>query len=238
MVDKVTYNPWPIGNIPEHLQRPELKQLKEKGYEFSDPREVVALFENKVAAFAGSKFAVAVDCCTHAIELSLRYLINKGELSTRSTIYIPANTYVSIYWMLKQMGFSVRFDEINWEGVYHLSPTAVVDGAVRWIKNMYVGNNSLQCLSFQIKKPIPIGRGGVILTDVKEAAEWLRLAGYDGRDLNTAYDQPGHVKMNGWHYYMTPEDAARGILLMDQIKFSGDSAGWQNYPDLRKILNI
>jgi len=30
-------------------------------------------FEKAIAKFYGSTFAVAVDCCTHAIELSLRY---------------------------------------------------------------------------------------------------------------------------------------------------------------------
>lgn len=240
MVDKVVkYTSWPLGIIPERLQRPEIRELRESGYEYNDPREVVTLFENKVAEFAGSKYAVAVDCCTHAMELSLRYLINIGELSTRSTIYIPANTYVSIFWMLKQLGFSVRANEDDqWEGLYQLGVTRVYDSAVRWKKKMYVGSNSLQCLSFQIKKTLCIGRGGMILTDDKEAVDWLRLASYDGRDLSLPYDHPYHVKMNGYHYYMTPEDAARGILLMDQIKTEGDSAGWENYPDLRKMLKL
>ena len=33
----------------------------------------VAEFEEKVADFFGAPYAVAVDCCTHAIELCLRY---------------------------------------------------------------------------------------------------------------------------------------------------------------------
>lgn len=238
MVEPVKYTSWPIGQVPDHLQRPELRQLKEAGYDFDDPRSVITMFESKVADFAGSKYAVAVDCCTHAIELSLRYLINIGELSTRSTIYIPANTYVSIYWMLKNMGFSVRFEDQEWSGIYQVGNTRVYDSAVRWKKKMYAGNNALQCLSFQIKKRIPIGRGGMILTDDIEAADWLRLASYDGRDLNTPYDHPGHVKMNGWHYYMTPESAARGIFLMDAIKEQGDSADYTNYPDLQKMLKL
>jgi hypothetical protein len=35
---------------------------------------------------------------------------------------------------------------------------------------------------------------------------------------------------------MTPEDAARGILLMDEIKEQGDSASYLNYPNLNKWL--
>ena len=73
----------------------------------------------------------------------------------------------------------------------------------------------------------------MILCDKKEEYDWLKLASYDGRDLNTPYDSEGHVKMNGWHYYMTPEDAARGLILMNRIpKVNKDIGGWENYPDL------
>ena len=35
--------------------------------------EVVNKFENKIAEFFGAPYAVAVDCCTHGIELCLRH---------------------------------------------------------------------------------------------------------------------------------------------------------------------
>lgn len=237
MVEKVNYNPWPNGQVPEELQRPELRQLKEAGYVFDDARDVVEIFEKRVSEFAGSKHAISVDSCTHGIELSLRWLISIGELSQRSTLFVPANTYISIFWTLKQMGFSVRFEEKEWEGVYQIEGTRVYDSAVRWKRNMYI-KDSLQCVSFQIKKIIPIGRGGVILTDDDNAAKWLKLSSYDGRDLTTPYDQPGHVKMNGYHYYLPPEECARGIILMDKIKFQGDSASYKNYPDINQIIKV
>jgi dTDP-4-amino-4,6-dideoxygalactose transaminase len=68
------------------------------------------------------------------------------------------------------------------------------------------------CLSFHFKKLIPIGRGGMILTNDARAADWLRKARYDGRDsyfyndiLNTDVD------IMGYHMYMTPEQAIRGV---------------------------
>jgi dTDP-4-amino-4,6-dideoxygalactose transaminase len=93
-------------------------------------------------------------------------------------------------------------------------------------------------LSFQIKKRLPIGRGGAILTNDADAAAWLRLARYDGRDLDTAYNSDDHVKQIGWHMYMTPEDAARGILLFDQLSddFS-DVADNNSYPDISNWLS-
>ena len=74
------YNSWPLGEVPEYMQRTELKWLKESGVSFKDPREVVDIFEQKVASFAGSKYAVAVDCCSHGIFLSLMYLKNNKRL--------------------------------------------------------------------------------------------------------------------------------------------------------------
>jgi dTDP-4-amino-4,6-dideoxygalactose transaminase len=88
-------------------------------------------------------------------------------------------------------------------------------------------------LSFQIKKHLPIGRGGAILTNDESAYKWLKLASYDGRNLKTAYDSEDHLIQLGWHYYMTPEDAARGLLLLNKIENRNPKdLSWDRYPDL------
>ena len=231
------YNPWPLGQIPKELQRQEPYIIREMGYKWDDPRDIVDIFEKKVAKFAGSNYAVSTDSCTHAIFLSLQYLMRFSnifhELAKKlSCLNIPAHTYISIPQQLSRASILFQFNNIKWHGIYQLEPTRIWDAALRWTKGMYI-KDSLMCLSFQIKKRIPIGRGGMILCDKKEEYNWLKLASYDGRDLNTPYDSEGHVKMNGWHYYMTPEDAARGIILMDSIpEVNEDQGGWENYPDL------
>lgn len=226
------YNPWPLGMVPEHLQRPELRQLKEMGYQFEDAREVVTMFEQKVCDFTGAKYAVSADCCTHALELALRYFGVENK-----KVFIPKYTYMSVWMMLKHLNADVEFTNEKWTGEYKIHGTNIYDSAVRWKRGMYM-RGKVQCLSFQIKKTIPIGRGGMILCDRKEMADALRLASYDGRDLRTPYDDPMHTRMIGHHYYMTPEDAARGIILMDQINKEGDSARWDNYPNLEKYVLI
>ncbi len=233
-----SYNPWPLGQLPKAMQRREPEMVRAAGYHWDDPRELLTLFERKVADFAGAKYAVAVDCCTHAMELSIRYLLKTGEFGDRSQIYMPVNTYVSCVQMLYSLGIYPCLLNEEWSGIYQLAGTRVWDGAVRWKQGMYIGDDALHCLSFQIKKTIPIGRGGMVLTDDKAAADWIRLASYDGRDLSLAYDHPHHVKIYGFHYYMTPEDAARGILLMDMKPAEGDSASWENYPDVQKMLRL
>ena len=225
------YNSWPLGRLPKSFQRPELDQLKNKGYIWKDPRDAVTMFEEKMALYAGCKYAVAVDCCSHAIFLCLKYLDEDG------TVTIPNRTYVSVPMQIKHAGYQVKFEDLEWSGLYQLKPYPIYDSAVRMTKDMFVGGDqNMQVLSFQIKKKIPIGKGGMILTNNKKAYEWLKLASYDGRDLDTTYDNPNHIKMMGYHMYMTPEDAARGILLMDQIPENNKDSGCHlNYPDLTKL---
>jgi hypothetical protein len=106
---------------------------------------------------------------------------------------------------------------------------------VTWEEGGYV-KGSLMCLSFQIKKAVPVGKMGVILTDSRNAYKWLKLASYDGRDLTTPYDSEAHVRMLGWHMYATPEDCARAIILMDQTPDMGAYMGSKNYPDVSQMI--
>ena len=63
------------------------KELIKLGYEINDPWDIVDLFEAKIAEYAGSKFAIALDSCTNAMFLCLKYLNAKGEIK------IPMQTY-------------------------------------------------------------------------------------------------------------------------------------------------
>ena len=231
------YNSFPLGQVPEALQRPELKNLKKLGYKFDDPREVVDIFEKKVARFAGSEYAVSIDCCSHGVFLALKYLTRIHKLPVLS-ISIPRHTYVSIPMQIEYANRRVIYDDRKWTGVYQLRDTRVWDGAVRWTKDMYVGGDALQVVSFQYKKRIPIGKGGMILTDDKLAYDTLKLMSYDGRDLSLPYDHPDHIKCFGYHMYCTPEDAARGIMLMDNTpKVNEDSGDYTKYPDVERMMN-
>lgn len=244
MTEKV-YNPWPIGNVPKEFQRPELDKLKELGYVFNDAREVIDIFEKKVAAFAGSKYAVSVDCCSHALFLALKYASwnfwgydEEEDDDLPLTIIIPKRTYISVPMQIAHCGFDIEYEDIEWSGIYQLKPYNIYDGAVRWTKNMYIGNNALQTVSFQIKKRVPIGKGGMILMDDEKAYKELKLMTYDGRDLSLPYDHPNHVKVLGYHMYMTPEDAARGIILMDQTpEVNEDTGNNTSYPDVQKMMS-
>jgi dTDP-4-amino-4,6-dideoxygalactose transaminase len=217
---------WPLGQIPIEFQRPELYQLKELGYNWEFPHQVVEIFEKKMAEFAGSKYAIAVDCDTHGIFLVLKYLNNPTKIS------VPKFTYMSVPMVIHHAGYEFQFDDREWEGIYQLEPLNIWDGAGRYQKGMFVGDDNFQILSFQAKKRLPIGRGGMILTDNEEAYKWLKKMCYDGRDLNKSQLDDDITEM-GYHMYMTPEDAARGILIMDKLpEYTEDSYSWKSYKDL------
>ena len=226
MTKKVNYTSWPLGRIPSEWYRPELEQLRDAGYEWDDPRDAVDLFEKKIAKFAGAKYGVAIDCCSNGLFLALKFLGATG------TVLVPSQTYVSVPMQVIHAGCKIKFVDLEWNGVYQLEPFPVYDGATRFTKGMFVGGDALQIVSFQIKKRLPIGRGGMILTNDENAYRWLKKASYDGRDLEKYYPDDD-FEILGWHMYMTPEDAARGILLMDELPdVNEDSGGHENYSDL------
>lgn len=208
MNKKINYKSWPLGKLKKKLQRHEPELLKKKGYKWKDPWDIVKLFEKKVAKFAGSKFAISCDCCSHGIFLVLKYL------NAKKTITIPKRTYISVPMQILHSGCRVKFRDIHWQGAYRLDPYPIWDFAGRWSQGMF--NGEFNIVSFQIKKKIPIGRGGMILTNNRKAYNWLTKARYDFRNLNINYLK-NKYEFLGWHYYMTPEDAARGILLMDMV---------------------
>jgi len=231
------YNSWPLGKLPKEFQRQEPDKIKELGYNWNDPREIVDIFEEKVSKYAGSRYAVSCDCCSHGIFLSLQYLKSIGELKNNDIITIPNRTYVSVPMQIIHCGLKVEVEDIEWIGIYQLKGSRIWDSAVRWTKDMYIGNDALQVLSFQIKKRVPIGKGGMILTDSEDAYKWLKFASYDGRNLKTPYEDENHVNMIGYHMYMTPEDAARGIILMDSVpEINEDSESYLNYTEIRDII--
>ena len=121
---------------------------------------VVEEFERQMASFAGAKHGVAVSSCTDALFLSCKYLtVNHLSLP----VILPARTYISVPMAIIHAGGKVRFKDYEWDGVYSLDPEPIYDGALRMKRGMFEGG--LHCLSFHLRKLLPIGRGGMILTD-------------------------------------------------------------------------
>lgn len=178
-------------------------------YSLADPWDVVDLFEKKMAAYAGSQYAVAIDNCTDALFLCLKYLKAKGE------VILPKRTYVSVPCTVIHAGCQVKFEDIEWSGAYQLVPHPVWDSATRMRRGMYVPD-SYYCLSFHRRKHIPIGKGGMILTNDKVAHDWFKVARYEGRHTDRLY-KDDEFDVIGWNMYMPPEQAAEGLSFFENI---------------------
>lgn len=206
-----------------------LEELQKRGYQIDDPWDAVNLFEQKVAEYTGSKYAVAVDNCTDAIFLCLKY-VNACE-----KIRVPCRTYVSIPMMIKQAGCEIEFEDIEWSGSYQLKPFPIYDSAQRFTENMYQAG-TFQCLSFHRKKILQLPKGGMILTDCPNAAEWFKVARAKGRHPHkNVFYKDESFEVYGWNMYMSPERAAQGVLVLETLpRENEDNAGSYYYHDLRR----
>lgn len=189
--------------------------------------ESIKIFEDKIADFFGSPYAVAVDCCTHALELCLR--MNEIEHYT-----VPKRTYISVPFLANKLDISFDWREEEWQDYYYLGGTNIVDAAVLWRRDSYVPN-TLMCVSFQYRKHLNLGRGGIVLTDDKKSAILLKKMSYDGRLPDIPWREQD-IDTFGFHYYMTPETADLGLKKM-QKAIDTPPRKWttKDWPDLTKM---
>ena len=194
--------------------------------------EIVDAFEETVAEYAGARYGVAVNSCTSALMLSCRLRLRTGFyiLLSDNRVSVPRFTYVGVAQAIKEAGGYCEFTNAQWVGGYWLSPLAIFDGARRFSRGMY--SHGLHCLSFHAYKHINIGRGGMILTDDIEERDHLRKMRHDGRTPGVA--PKDDIFTPGWHVGLTPEEAARGLMLMANAKDRYEDLPWDEYADLSK----
>lgn len=207
--------------------------------------DFIRMFERKLASYCGSKYAVCTDCCTNAILISLYLKTILGELDKNETLFIPARTYMSVPMTLKLFGFNVKLDRRNeWMESYTIlkkdwESVGVVDSAVAFFENMMNHEREdLICLSFQQKKRLNLGRGGAILVNDKKKYELLKRLVHDGRNpaIYHGDENPDDICM-GFHAYLDPERAARGIMLLNQKQLLPEYriVTSDDYPDLTRL---
>jgi dTDP-4-amino-4,6-dideoxygalactose transaminase len=192
-------------------------------------------FEKALADYTGASYAVTVDNQSNALFLALMY-----EKAAGKTITIPSRTYPSVPCEIIHAGAKVKFSHVEGrtiKGAYQLAPTNVWDSALRFTADMYIPGSHM-CISFTGPyKHFKLSKGGAILTDNHDAYLWFKRARYSGRRECSYHDD--HFDMLGWNFYMMPELAARGLLLMSQF-YNMDGSKKHNedlelpYPDLSK----
>jgi len=186
----------------------------------------VTEFERQIAEFFGAPHAVAVDSCTHGLELVLRY-------KRFTHLVCPTHTYLSIPMLANKLNIPLVWKDIEWIDGYNLS-SAVRDCATMWGRNKYQ-RFGYSCISFQYQKHLSLGRGGMILCPDAESAAQLRKMAYDGRERGIPWREQD-IDTMGYHYYMTPETAALGLQkLPEAIATPAKIWDWSMYPDLTKM---
>ncbi len=209
--------------------------------------KVTEEFEEKLADYSGSRFAVTVDNMSNALFLALYYENHIKKSIKGGVVTCPKRTYPSVPCEIIHSGLKIEFTEDykgldmkkgTFKGAYQLGNSNVYDSALRFTSDMYLKGTHM-CLSFTGPyKHFKLSKGGAIITDDVDAYRWFKRARYSGRRELSYHED--NFDMIGWNFYMMPELAARGLLLMGQF-YNHDGSKKVNedlelpYPDLSKF---
>lgn len=196
-------------------------------------------FEKALSDYTGAPYVVTVDNQSNALFLSL-YYEHHIKNNTEECITIPSRTYPSVPCEIIHTGLRVNFKKIKGKtlkGAYLLEGSNVWDSALRFTHDMYIPGAHM-CVSFTGPyKHFKLSKGGAILTDNEDAYFWFKRARYSGRRECSYHED--HFDMIGWNFYMMPELAARGLLMMGQFYKDGKPLSNNDlelpYPDLSKF---
>lgn len=192
------------------------------------PADINREFERLLCAYTGAPYAVVVDNCCSALFLCLRWYANNSPVAVnhvtngmREEIRIPKHTYIGVPYEIRHAGFVPRPlgglllepSDGTLKGECQLGNTGIWDSALRFTSGMY-RPGQMQCLSFTGPfKHLKLGKGGAILTDSKEAHDWLQRAAFSGRNACSyhvdTFDMP-----EGYNMYMPHTIAAHGVHMM------------------------
>lgn len=198
-------------------------------------------FELELSKYTGAKYVVTVDNMSNALFLCLYYEKNINKSIDTDTITIPNRTYPSVPCEIIHAGLKVNWQIMEGEtltGAYQLIGSKVWDSALRFTYNMYIPNTHM-CISFTgPHKTFKLSKGGAILTDDHQAYEWFKRARYSGRRPMSYLED--NLDMLGWNFYLMPELAARGLLMITQFYDVHGNPKINNdltfpYPDLSKF---
>lgn len=196
-------------------------------------------FEKRLSEYTGAPYVVTLDNQSNGLFLSL-YYENHIKNNTLEYITIPSRTYPSVPCEIIHAGLKVKFKPVKGKtikGAYQLEGSNVWDSALSFTSKMYKADTHM-CISFTGPyKHFKLSKGGAILTDDHDAYLWFKRARYSGRRECSYHDD--NFDMLGWNFYMMPELAARGLLLMNQFYY-GETPKHNDdlempYPDLSKF---
>jgi dTDP-4-amino-4,6-dideoxygalactose transaminase len=197
-------------------------------------------FEKALSDYTGAPYVVTVDNMSNGVFLSLYYENHVKKSIPNGSVSIPSRTYPSVPCEIIHAGLKVEFEPVEGKtikGAYVLKGSNVWDSALRFTADMYVPGSHMNISFTGPYKHFKLSKGGAILTDDYDAYLWFKRARYSGRRECSYHDD--HFDMLGWNFYMMPELATRGLLMISQF-YNTDGTKKHNqdlelpYPDLSK----
>lgn len=194
----------------------------------SNPFQVVKDFEQALCDYTGAPYAVAVNSCSMALLLAVKWHVDK--FYTRKPVSIPKRTYVSVPMSIIHAGAKVEFRDEKWSGLYQLSPLPIWDSARFFSSGMYM-LGQMMCLSFHTTKILGDTQGGAILLNDDTAYKWLKRMRFDGRTEGVPPHLDSFTEI-GYHCYMSPDVAARLLHKLSVLPSYNAPLVNDHYPDL------
>ena len=175
---------------------------------------LVERFEEEFKNFVGAKYAVAVNSCTSALFLCLKLLSPKK-------VSIPSMTFASVASCVLHAGADLAWIDESWAGSrYALISNDPKQGIIYDSAHaLHRGDaskkeNDLVCYSFYPTKNLSGAEGGMIATNNKDHADWLKKARWHGRSGKT-WDYV--IEFPAWKMNMTDVQAVIGVEYLKRI---------------------
>lgn len=195
-------------------------------------------FEEEFANYIGAPYCIAVSSCTAAMFLVIQGL--KYFKKRMPKVVIPSYTFTATAAVFAQSGIDFEFEDIDpitflmqktkslsvpvhFSGLFNYQPNPLFeDSAHRIVKKSF--NGTVACFSFYAVKNMTTGEGGMIATDNKELADWLKKARLHGisADAWKRYDKKSsaniyRVEFPGWKYNTTDFQSAIGLVQLKKL---------------------
>ena len=227
--------PW--QKLPSQTLHPHLSDTD--SMLMSNPFKVIKDLEDALCSYTGAPYAVAVNSCTMALLLAVKWHIEHYNYGKGNVISIPKHTYVSVPMSIIHAGGKVEFRDQAWSGLYQLEPLPVYDSARWFTSGMYESSNGMApvheremlCVSFHATKILGDTQGGAILHNNPDADAWFRRMRFDGRTEGVAPRNDVFTEI-GHHCYMSPDVAARLLHKLSVLPEYNAPLPNDNYPDL------
>jgi dTDP-4-amino-4,6-dideoxygalactose transaminase len=175
---------------------------------------LVERFEEEFKTFTGAKYAIAVNSCTSALFLCLK-LLSPKKVST------PSMTFASVASCTIHAGADLAWMDESWSGSrYPLVSNDPVSGVIYDSAHaLHRGDaskkeNDLVCYSFYPTKNLSGAEGGMIATNNKSHAEWLKKARWHAR-VGKTWDYV--IEFPAWKMNMTDIQAAIAIEYLKRL---------------------